>query len=271
MSKAPSVKNFSVLDLKRAKKDQRKLSMVTCYDACMAKALSETEIDMLLVGDSVAMVMHGHADTLAADVTMMTTHTAAVRRGAANKFIVADMPFLSTRKGLNFAVEAAGELMRAGANAVKIEGVQGQKEIIAHIVESGIPVMGHLGLTPQSVHQLGGYKVQGKGDLDSERIMSEARGLEDAGAFSLVLECVPSTLAHEITSHLEISTIGIGAGVHVDGQVLVLQDMLGMSGGFQPKFLRRYAGGLEMIQTAVNRYHKDVVETNFPNVDESYN
>jgi 3-methyl-2-oxobutanoate hydroxymethyltransferase len=232
--------------------------------------LDETNIDCLLVGDSLAMVMHGHATTLNASVEMMALHTAAVVKGAPKKFVVADLPFMSYRKGLSENMTAIEQIMKAGPQAVKLEGASGNLEMIRHCVDSGVPVMGHLGLTPQSVHQLGGFKVQGRDEKAHRLIVEQALQLQEAGCFSLVLECVPASLAEEITSKLEIPTIGIGAGIQCDGQVLVLQDMLGMNPGFTPKFLRKYFNAVEELRKAFNQYHNDVTHGEFPNEKESY-
>ena len=258
------------LDFLTRKEQQQKISMVTCYDYWSAQLLADTDIDCLLVGDSLAMVMHGHNSTLNADVEMMSLHTSSVARGAPGKFIVSDMPFLSTRKGLTPAMEAVGSLMRAGCNAVKIEGLNGHSDLIKHIVDSGVPVMGHLGLTPQSINQLGGYKVQGRNKQAEEELNSAARALEDIGVFALVLECVPAELGKTISENLKIPTIGIGAGLHTDGQVLVLHDLLGFNTKFKPKFLRHYAQGGEVVQQAINRFHSDVISKEFPSTEESY-
>src|SRR6201993_2102349 len=209
---------MNVLDFQKMKNEGRKISMVTCYDYSSARAIAESNIDCILVGDSVAMVMHGHPTTLSATTAMIALHTTAVARGAPTKFIVADLPFLSYRKGLKDAMDSVQELMSAGARAVKLEGVRGHTEIVRHIVESGVPVMGHLGLTPQSVNLLGGMKVQARTDAAGEILRSDARALEQAGCFALVLECVPSASARAVTKLLKIPTIGIGAGVSVDGQ-----------------------------------------------------
>ncbi|MGH8197534.1 MAG: 3-methyl-2-oxobutanoate hydroxymethyltransferase [Steroidobacteraceae bacterium] len=260
----------SVLDFTAAKAEGRKISMVTCYDASLARVLEASAIDCLLVGDSAAMVMHGHPDTLAATVELMAMHTAAVRRGAPTRFLVADLPFLSYRKGVPAALDAVAAMMRAGAQAVKLEGVQGHEEVITAIVGSGVPVMGHLGLTPQSVNALAGFRVQGRNQDDAARILVDARRLEELGCFSLVLECVPASLAARITRALSIPTIGIGAGADCDGQVLVLQDLLGLSNGFRPKFLRTYFDGFGQVRDAVDRFDRDVKQGAFPAAAESY-
>ncbi len=216
------------------------------------------------------MLMHGHPTTLSATTAMMALHTAAVARGAPSKFIVADLPFLSYRKGLKDAMDAVQELMTAGAHAVKLEGVRGHVEIVRHIVDSGVPVMGHLGLTPQSINLLGGMKVQARNDAAVEILAAQALDLEAAGCFSLVLECVPSGAARKVTDLLKIPTIGIGAGASVSGQVLVYQDVLGLNPGFRPKFLRSYADMFGMIQAALNAYNRDVKGGSFPSESESY-
>jgi 3-methyl-2-oxobutanoate hydroxymethyltransferase len=261
---------MKIQDFAQKKQNGQKISMVTCYDYTFARILADTEIDCLLVGDSGAMVMHGYPTTLSATVNLMALHTAAVARGAFTKFIVGDLPFMSYRKDLASNMSAIAKIMRAGANAVKLEGARGNLEMIRHTVDSGVPVMGHLGLTPQSVNQLGGFKVQGKIKKDHDQIFEDAQALEKAGCFSVVLECVPAGLAQEISKSLQIPTIGIGAGVNCDGQVLVLQDMLGMNKEFRPKFLRTYMNGVEVIKSALNQYHQDVVTENFPTEKESY-
>jgi 3-methyl-2-oxobutanoate hydroxymethyltransferase len=261
---------MTILDFQTKKQKGEKISMITCYDYTFARILDESTVDVLLVGDSLAMVMHGHGTTLNASVEMMALHTAAVVRGAPKKFVVADLPFMSYRKGLSENMTAIEQIMKMGPQAVKLEGAAGNLDLIRHCVDSGVPVMGHLGLTPQSVHQLGGFRVQGRDEKAHALIREQALQLQSAGCFSLVLECVPSVLAHEISKELEIPTIGIGAGVACDGQVLVLQDMLGMNSGFSPKFLRKYFNGVEELRKAFNQYHTDVVAGSFPNEKESY-
>ncbi|MES2697933.1 MAG: 3-methyl-2-oxobutanoate hydroxymethyltransferase [Verrucomicrobiota bacterium] len=258
----------SILELARAKREQHPIVMIAAYDALMARIVAESGTDAILVGDSVAMVMHGHPSTVHATVEMMCIHVAAVRRGAPDIVVVADMPFLTARRGVAAATEAAGELMRAGATAVKIEGVTGHEDVVAHLVGSGIPVMGHIGLTPQSVHQLGGYRFQGREPADAERLRDEARVLEGLGAFAVVLECVPAALATAITEERAIPTIGIGAGVGTAGQVLVLSDLLGLDPRFQPRFARRYMDGHGMVREALKRFSRDVRAAEFPAQEE---
>ena len=251
------------------KKKNEKITMITCYDFSFAKIVQESKIDIILVGDSVAQVIHGYPNTLAATTAMMALHTQAVARGT-QKLIVSDMPFLSTRKGLKTAMDSVHQLMKAGASAVKIEGADGHLELINHIVQSGVPVMGHLGLTPQSIHQLGGPKIQGRSESQAEKLIRDALALEKAGCFGLVLECVPAELAKKITEQLSIPTIGIGAGVHTDGQVLVLQDMLGMNPEFSPKFLKKYSDNYQDQLQALNQYADEVQKKTFPTKEHSY-
>lgn len=254
----------TILDFARAKREQQPITMVTAYDALMARLVAATEVDAILVGDSAAMVVHGYPSTVHATTEMMCTHVAAVRRGAPDLLVVADMPFLTVRRGLAAATEAAGALMQAGATAVKVEGVIGHEEIIPHLIGSGIPVMGHLGLTPQSVNQFGGYKLQGRSAADAERLRCEAKRVEELGAFALVLECVPEALATSITEERTIPTIGIGAGAGTSGQVLVISDLLGLDPKFQPRFVRRFLSGHELVQEALNRYAHEVRGAKFP-------
>src|SRR5712692_11818291 len=258
------------MDFLRAKAEGRKLSMVTCYDYTFARLLSKSPIDGILVGDSAGMVMHGHPSTLSANVELMRLHTEAVVRGAAGKFVVADMPFLSFRKGLAASLDCAQILMRAGANAVKLEGVDGHEDVIQRMAQSGIPVMGHLGLQPQSIHAYGGFKVQGRSDESACDILRQATALEALGAFALVLECVPANLAQAITEGLRIPTIGIGAGAGCDGQILVLQDLLGMNVDFHPKFARPFFDGAGSVLDAVAHFDEAVKAGTFPAIEESY-
>ena len=261
---------ITVPEFYKRKLAHQKISMITCYDSSFAAIVNDSPIDVILIGDSSAMVMHGFSSTVNADANMIETHVAAVARTAKNKFIVADMPFLSNRMGIATATEIAGRFMKAGAHAVKIEGIRGNEEIVKHLVDTGIPVMGHLGLTPQSVNQFGGMKVQATSPEAQELLVKEALAFQEVGAFSLVLECVPNKIAKTVTDRLQIPTIGIGAGVGTDGQVLVLQDLLGFSPNFKPKFLRRYLNGYELFKSAFEQFHADVVEETFPNEKESY-
>lgn len=253
---------MTTLDFAAYKKEGRKISMVTCYDATFAKIIDKTDIDTILIGDSASMVMHGESTTIPTKMEWMEEHTRSVRNGT-SKFIVADMPFLTTRKGQDYATDCAGRLLVAGANSVKIEGVFGQEKILEHLALSGIPVMAHLGLTPQFYQAFGGHKMQGKTEEAAEKIIEEAKLAEKVGCFSLVLECIPKDLAKKITESVGIPTIGIGAGRDCDGQVLVLQDMLGMS-GFKPRFVKQYMDGLSLITGALNEYAREVSAAAFP-------
>jgi 3-methyl-2-oxobutanoate hydroxymethyltransferase len=261
---------MNILDFYQKKARQEKISMVTCYDYTSARILANTAVDCLLVGDSVAMTMHGYKDTLSATLDMMSFHTAAVSRGAGDKFIVSDLPFMSYRKSLSKNVSAAQSLMRAGGHAVKLEGSNGNEELIRHLTESGIPVMGHLGLTPQFVNILGGYKVQGKTQAGADRLKADALELQAAGAFALVLECVPTQLAKEISEILAIPTIGIGAGPFTDGQVLVFQDLLGLNLDFKPKFVKAFINGHEQVKSGIEAYIKAINAGEFPQDEHSY-
>lgn len=260
----------TILDFHDKKVKSQKISMITCYDYTSARIAAASDIDCLLIGDSLAMTMHGHKTTLNASVNMMVLHTEAVARGAGDKFIVADLPFMSYRKGLTANMTYVEKIMKAGAHAVKLEGAAGNIQLVRHLVDSGVPVMGHLGLTPQSVNQLGGFKVQGRNEKAQKIITEHALQLQEAGAFSVVLECVPSKLAKEVSKVLEIPTIGIGAGPDCDGQVLVMQDLLGMNQDFKPKFVKTYFNGFEAIRNAFNEYHKEVISGEFPTEKESY-
>jgi 3-methyl-2-oxobutanoate hydroxymethyltransferase len=258
----------SILEFGQSRRGGRPIAVVTAYDVLQARAAAESQVDAILVGDSVAMVVHGHPSTINATVEMMCLHTAAVRRGAPAMVVVADMPFMSFRTGREAAARAAGALMQAGATAVKVEGVSGHEYVVSHLVGSGIPVMGHLGLTPQSVHQLGGHHVQGRTPAAAERLLEDARTLERLGAFACVLECVPAELAGQVTRELSIPTIGIGAGPDTSGQVLVITDLLGMDASFRPRFARRYLEGHGVVVSALNAFAQDVRGRRFPAAEE---
>lgn len=256
---------------KKLKSEGNNISMVTCYDYWSAQIIDESDIDAVLVGDSVAMVMHGFDTTINANVDMMVMHTAAVRRGLKNKFLISDLPFLAHKKGREKLVDSVDAIFKAGAEAIKIEGAKDVLDDIKYLVSSGIPVMGHLGLTPQSVHKFGGFTVQGQSQSEAEIIIDEAKRLEDSGIFALVLEMLPSEISKTITETLSIPTIGIGAGKYTSGQILVLQDMLGLNKKFNPKFLRKYFDGYNGIKLALNNYNEEVKENTFPSEKESYN
>ncbi len=261
---------MTILDFIEKKKRGEPISMVTSYDSWSASLISQTEIDCVLVGDSIAMTLYGYDTSLHVDTETMAAHTAAVRRALPAKFLIADMPFLSYRKGLADTMKNVERLMQAGASAIKLEGAAGNTDTIHHIVESGIPVMGHLGLTPQSVYQLGGHKVQARSVEAAKLLSDQPNSLERAGCFSLVLEAVPSDTAARVAHDLAIPVIGIGAGPDVDGQVLVLQDLLGITTDLKPKFVRQWLDGASLIRKALNEYHREVVERTFPTAQESY-
>ncbi|HVZ80849.1 MAG TPA: 3-methyl-2-oxobutanoate hydroxymethyltransferase [bacterium] len=249
----------------RQKADRgEKLVVVTAYDYSMARAVDEAGVDAVLVGDSLSMTMMGRSDTLAATMDEMVHHTKAVARGLQKALLVADMPFLSYQLGLEDALANAGDLMvEGGAQAVKLEWCPQAPEVTSFLVENGIPVMGHVGFTPQHVNQLGGYHAQGKDAASAKRLLDQAKALERAGAFSVVLELVPPDTAKRITSALKVPTIGIGAGPHCDGQVQVLHDLLGLFPDFHPKHARRYANLHEAVRKAVDQYARDVRQGRF--------
>lgn len=254
----------------KEQKGKRKLTMLTAYDAIMASILDEQGVDMILVGDSVGTTILGYPNTLPVTVEEMIHHTRAVVKGTKNALVIIDMPFMSYQEGIEQARRNAGRMMKESlAGAVKLEGGVNMKDTIKAIVDIDIPVMGHVGLTPQSIHRMGGYKVQGKGK-DAEKLIQDALSVQEAGAFSIVLECVPRELAKEITQMLKIPTIGIGAGPECDGQVLVIYDLLGLSGDFRPKFVKRYANLKEEIERAVKTYIKEVKEGSFPDDSHSF-
>ncbi len=261
---------MNVIDFEQKKKSGIPISMVTSYDSWSARLIADSDVDCILVGDSAAMTIHGHDTTLPVDTPQMAVHVAAVRRGAPEAFIIGDLPFLSFRMGLDKSMENIAVLMRSGANAVKLEGAAGNLELIRHCVESGVPVMGHLGLTPQSVNRLGGFRVQGRGDEAAARIAEDAQSLQEAGCFALVLEAMPGDTAGDIAAGLDIPVIGIGAGAGVDGQVLVLQDLLGLTSDFKPKFVRNFMDGAALVKGALNDYHREVSARTFPGEKEWY-
>ena len=255
---------MQIHDFRKMKEAGQSIKMVTCYDYWTAKILSHTNIDCVLVGDSAAMVMHGADSTIAANCEMMATHIKAVKLGIGEKFIVGDMPFLSYRKSKKDTMKAVEKLMKAGAQAIKLEGVIGNETLISHIINSGVPVMGHVGFTPQSVNIFGDLVVQGRAEKDAEFIKSSAKFLENLGCFAVVLECIPANLAEKITENLSIPTIGIGAGNKTSGQVLVLQDLIGSNEEFNPKFLKKYLNVHDLIKNAVNQYCDEVDSSLFP-------
>ncbi len=255
----------TVITFKEAKKNNDKLTMLTAYDYSTAKIIDESGINAILVGDSLGMVCLGYEDTLSVTMEDMIHHGRAVARGAKNALVVIDMPFMSYQTSVYDAVVNAGRLMKEGrAQAVKLEGGKEVVEQIRAIVNASIPVMGHIGLTPQSVNAFGGFKVQGKSEEAARRLIEEAKAIEDAGAFAVVLECVPAKLAELISKQISIPTIGIGAGAGCDGQVLVYQDMLGMYSDFVPKFVKQYAKLGEDMNAAFKEYIREVKDGVFP-------
>jgi len=257
--------------LQEMKKTGEKITMLTAYDALMASQIEESGVDIILVGDSVANVLLGYENTIPVTMDEMLHHCRAVTRAVKRAFVVGDMPFMSYQVSTSEAVRNAGRFLKeAGAEAVKLEGGSEVFDIIRKISDAGIPVMGHLGLTPQSIHKFGGYGLRGGSGKEAEKIMDAARGLEKAGAFSIVLEKIPAELASRITKALKIPTIGIGAGVECDGQVLVSQDMLGQFEKFKPKFSKRYAELAVITKKAYKQYIKEVKEKKFPAKEHSY-
>lgn len=250
---------------KKAKEEKQKITMLTAYDYSFAKLMDEAGINSILVGDSVGMVCLGYEDTLPVTMEDMIHHTKAVARGAKNALVVADMPFMSYQTSVYDAVVNAGRLIKeGGAQAVKLEGGFEVTEQIKAIVDASIPVVAHIGLTPQSVNAFGGFKVQGKSEAAAQKLLDEARAVEKAGAFAVVMECVPAKLAAKITEELSIPTIGIGAGAGCDGQVLVYQDMLGLFSDFTPKFVKQFTNVGEIVKGAFEGYIREVQEGTFP-------
>ncbi|MFW9944093.1 MAG: 3-methyl-2-oxobutanoate hydroxymethyltransferase [Candidatus Sifarchaeia archaeon] len=253
------------------KKKGKKIVMLTSYDAPTAKILSDCGVDMILVGDSVGNTLLGYESTVPVTLDDVIHHSAAVARAKPNCLIVGDMPFMSYKVSVEQALENCGlMLQKGGAEAVKIEGAGRAIEIVKAVVDSGIPVMGHIGLTPQSIYEFGGYRIQGRTADTAKQLVEQARSLEDAGVFSMVIELVPSETAKVITESVQVPTIGIGAGPHCDGQVLVLHDMLGLFQDFKPTFVKRYANIHEVIVNAVKEYSKEVREGVFPDDDHSF-
>ena len=253
------------------KKTRRKITALTCYDYTLARLLDELDIDLVLVGDSLGMVFLGYDTTLPVTMDEMIHHTRAVRRGITRALLVGDMPFMSYHVSNEETIRNAGRFIQeGGAEAVKMEGGNRILDRVRAVIHAGISVMGHIGLTPQSVHQFGGYRVQGKNAYDSRQIKRDAVRLQKAGVFSIVLEGIPAELAAEITAEVNVPTIGIGAGAECDGQILVTQDMLGMNQDLSPKFVKRYAELGQSIQSAAADYAREVRDGAFPDLDHSY-
>ena len=271
MSKEGRINKINISVIRDMKKKGDKIAMLTAYDHPTAAVLDEAGIDIILVGDSLGNVVLGYDSTVPVTMEDMIHHTKAVTRAVKRAMVIADMPFMSYQHSVEHAIFNAGRLLKeGGAHGVKLEGGREVAESVRRIMISGIPVMAHVGLTPQSVNQLGGFKVQGREEAAAKRILEDAKILEQAGAFAIVLESVPSKLAAEITEALSIPTIGIGAGVQCDGQVLVVHDMLGMFEKFTPKFVKRYAELNKLMKEAVGQYAEEVRSGAFPDKEHSY-
>lgn len=261
---------MTILEVQQYKRERKKLVVVTAYDALFAGIVEQAGIRVILVGDSLGVVVQGKANTLSVTMEDMLYHTKLVAGAAPRALVIGDMPFMSYQVSTEEAVRNAGRLLQAGAAAVKLEGGAVMAERVKAMTSLGIPVVGHLGMTPQSVHSLGGYKVQGKVEDHAAKLLDDARALEAAGAFALVLEAIPAELARRVTQALSISTIGIGAGPHCDGQVLVLYDLLGLFDTFVPKFVKTYAHLKTDALQALSRYKEEVEQGRFPSDSESY-
>jgi 3-methyl-2-oxobutanoate hydroxymethyltransferase len=261
---------MSVLDLVAMKAAGRRIVMLTCYDAVFARLLEQADVDVLLVGDSLNQVLAGHETTLSATLDQMIYHAGAVKRGSRRALVFVDMPFLTYQVSVAEAIRNAGRVLQeSGAHGVKLEGGSHMAETVQALVERGIPVIGHLGLTPQSVHALGGYRVQGREGTAADRLLTDAKALEAAGACAIVLELIPAGVAARISPSLTIPTIGIGAGPACDGQVLVLHDMLGLNEQFAPKFLKHFAELGDAVREAVRGYATDVRAGKYPGKEHS--
>ncbi|QEG21136.1 3-methyl-2-oxobutanoate hydroxymethyltransferase [Mariniblastus fucicola] len=267
MTTPKSKKRLTVTDFAKMKSNGEKISMLTAYDFAMAKMLDAAGVDMLLVGDSLAMVVQGHENTIPVTLDEMIYHGEMVARAAKRAFVVVDIPFPVNHHGIHEAVKAAGRIMKkTGCHAVKLEGGADQADVIRAMVNAGIPVIAHVGLRPQAVHAMGGYKVQ----RDRDELMADASAAQEAGAFCVLIECVPAEIATELSGKLRVPTIGIGAGAGCDGQVLVTNDMLGMTTGYVPSFVKAYANVAEQIASAVGQWCEEVKENTFPDEDHSF-
>ncbi len=262
---------INVLDLRKKKADNERIVMVTAYDYTMARLVDKAGVDMVLVGDSLGMVVQGHDDTLPVTLDNMVYHTRCVARGLERAHLVADMPFMSFQINAEDALMSAGRLIKEGrAQSVKLEGGERSAGAISACVQAGIPVVGHVGLTPQSVNAMGGFRIQGRSDEQANAVVQDAIAVQEAGAFCLVLEGMPSDVAAEITQRLHIPTIGIGAGIHCDGQVLVCNDILGMDLSFAPRFVKRYARFEETAVEAFGTFAAEVRKNEFPGPEHSF-
>ncbi|HUC81425.1 MAG TPA: 3-methyl-2-oxobutanoate hydroxymethyltransferase [Flavisolibacter sp.] len=268
---APEVKRITTHTVQKMKAAGQKISMITAYDYSFATIFDAAGIDVMLVGDSASNVMAGHETTLPITLDQMIYHASSVIRGAKRSLVVVDLPFGSYQSNGDIALASAIRIMKeTGAHAIKLEGGEEVVESVKRIISAGIPVMAHLGLTPQSIYKFGTYNVRAKEEAEANKLRADAKMLEDAGCFALVLEKIPAALAKEVSASLQIPTIGIGAGPHCDGQVLVMHDMLGINTEFRPRFLRRYLNLHEQITGAVQQYIADVRSNDFPNLSESY-
>lgn len=271
MSVNREVKRITTNTLQKMKSNGEKISMITAYDFSFAKLFDAAGIDVILVGDSASNVMAGHETTLPITLDQMIYHASSVIRGVERSLVVVDLPFGSYQGNSKEALASAVRIMKeTGAHAVKLEGGEEIVESIKRILAAGIPVMGHLGLTPQSIYKFGTYTVRAKEEVEANKLRSDARVLQESGCFGLVLEKIPAMLAKEVSESLAIPTIGIGAGKHCDGQVLVMHDLLGINTEFKPRFLRQYLNLHEQVTTAVKHYIKDVKDRDFPNEQEQY-
>ena len=269
--KSNGISKVTVQTLAKMKAEQRKISMLTAYDATFARLVDQAGTDIILVGDSVGMVVQGAGNTLPVTMDEMIYHCRSVVRGTERAQVVGDMPFMSYQVSIEEGLRNAGRLVKeGGVEAVKLEGGADYAELAARLVKIGIPVMGHIGLTPQSLHAMGGFRVQGRSAAQAKKLLADARALEQAGCYSIVLEGIPRELAAEITKALSIPTIGIGAGVQCDGQVLVIYDLLGMNEEFRPKFVKRYDNLAVRIRTAVEQYITEVRTEQFPDEEHSF-
>jgi len=265
------MKKVTILDLQKIKDSGEKITMLTAYDYPTARMLDEAGVDILLIGDSVGNVMMGYENTLPVTVDDIIYHTKAVVKARKKALVVADMPFMSYQVSIEEAKINAGRMIQeGGAEAVKLEGGENMEAVIRALCEIDIPVMGHIGLTPQSIHRMGGYKIQGKEERQRQKLLADALAVERAGAFSVVLEAIPAELAQEITQSLNIPTIGIGAGINCDGQVLVIHDVLGLFDRFTPSFVKKYADLFSEMQRAFKEYISDVKERRFPAAEHSH-
>jgi|TARA_B100001109_G_scaffold8480_1_gene6411 3-methyl-2-oxobutanoate hydroxymethyltransferase len=271
MTKEINSSRVTIKVLEQMKSKGEKISMLTAYDYSFAKIIDEAGVDIILVGDSASNVMAGHETTLPITLDQMIYHASSVIRAVKRALVVVDLPFGTYQSDSQEALKSAIRIMKeSGAHAVKLEGGHLAKESIERIIQAGIPVMGHLGLTPQSIYKFGTYTVRAKEDEEAKTLISDSKMLEKVGCFSIVLEKIPNKLAKKVTSSLKLPIIGIGAGSHVDGQVLVSHDMLGMNKDFSPRFLRRYLDLDSLVSNAVKKYSKDIKDGNFPNKEEQY-